>query len=131
MLSAMWKPLTTAFENIFTDKKTTAPLQTKAQGILKNLRLHQFLCLVCWYLDVLELVTPAPKMFEEEDLMPCEIKPIINKTILNLNNAIQCDTDEDTLTCNLALFAVLDGSVITTECFNATNAHNYVLEYWR
>ena len=39
----MWKPLTTAFENIFTDKKTTAPYRTKAQGILKKLKSDQFL----------------------------------------------------------------------------------------
>lgn len=36
---AMWKPLTTGFENIFTDKKTTASLRTKAQGILKKAKI--------------------------------------------------------------------------------------------
>ena len=36
-------------------------------------------------------------MFEEEELMPYEVKPIINETILNLNEAIQCDADEDVL----------------------------------
>lgn len=34
-LLGMWTPLTTAFENIFADKKTTAPVRTKSQRILK------------------------------------------------------------------------------------------------
>ena len=34
-------------------------------------------------------------MFEEEKLMPYKVKSIINETILNLNDAILCDTDED------------------------------------
>ena len=74
----MWKPLTTAFENINADKRSIAPAQTKAQGILKKLQLYRFLCLVCCYLDVLELTTLASKMFEEEELMPYKVKPIIN-----------------------------------------------------
>ena len=35
-------------------------------------------------------------MFEEE-LMPHQVKPFINETILNLKIAIQCDTDEHML----------------------------------
>ena len=74
----MWKPLTTASENIVADKRTTAPVRTKAQGILKKLQSYRFVCLVCCYLDLLELITPASKMFEEEELMSYEVKPIIN-----------------------------------------------------
>ena len=122
----MWKPLTTAFENIVADRKTTAPVRTKAQGILKKLQSYRFLCLVCCYLDVLELITPASKMFEEEELMPYEVKPIINETILNLNDAIQCDADEDVLASYIASFKVGDGSTITTECFNAADAHKLI-----
>ena len=62
-------------------------------------------------------------MFEEEELMPYEVKPIINETILNLNDAIQCDADEDVLASYIASFKVGDGSTITTECFNAADAH--------
>ena len=36
----------------------------------------------------LELITPASKMFEEEELMLYEVTPIINETILNLNDVI-------------------------------------------
>ena len=76
----MWKPLTTAFEIIVADKKTTTPAPTKALEILKKLQLYRFLCLVCCCLDVLELITPpAPKLFEKDKLMPYEVKPIINK----------------------------------------------------
>ena len=85
----MSKPLTTAFENIAADKRTAAPVQTKAHRILKKLQSDRFLCLECCYLDVLELITPASKMFEEEELMPYKVKSIINETIVNLNDAIQ------------------------------------------
>ena len=122
----MWKPLTTAFENIVADKKTTTPVQTKVQGILKKLQSYRFLCLVCRYLDVLELITPATKMFEEEELMPYEVKPTINETILNLNDAILCDADEDVLTSYIASFKVGNGSTVTTECFNAADAYKLI-----
>ena len=34
-------------------------------------------------------------MFAEKEFMPYEVKPIIIVTILNLNDAIQFDTNED------------------------------------
>ena len=46
-------------------------------------------------------------MFEEE-LIPYKVKPIINETILNLTDAIRCDTDEVMLTSYLASFKVGD-----------------------
>ena len=64
---------------------------------------------------MLELITPASKMLEEEELMFYKVKPIIIETILNLNDAIQCDADENMLTSYLASFKVGDGSTITTE----------------
>ena len=54
-------------------------------------------------------------MLEEEELMFYKVKPIIIETILNLNDAIQCDADENMLTSYLASFKVGDGSTITTE----------------
>ena len=122
----MWKPLTTAFEKIVVDKRTIAPVRIKAQGILKKLQSYRFLCLVCCYLDVLELMTPASRIFEEEELMPYKVKLIINETILNLNDAIKCDADEDMLTSYLASFKVGDGSIITTECSNAADVHKLI-----
>ena len=119
----MWKPLTTAFENIIADRKTIALVRAKAQEILKKLQSYRFLCLVCCYLVVLELITPASKMFEERVLMPYEVKPIIKETIFNLNDAIQCDADEGMLISYLASFKVGDGSTITTKCFNAADTH--------
>ena len=65
-------------------------------------------------------------MFEEEELMPFEVKPITNETILNLNYAIQCGADEDMLTSYLASIKVGDGSTITTEWFNAADAHKLI-----
>ena len=58
--------------------------------------------------------------------MPYEVKPITNETTLNLNNAIQCDVDEDILTSYLASFKVGGGSTVTTECFNAADAHKLI-----
>ena len=60
-------------------------------------------------------------MFEGEELMPYVLKPIINETILNLNDVIQCDADEDMLASYLASFKAGDGSIITTECFNVAD----------
>ena len=60
----------------------------------------------------------------EDPLMPYEVKPMINETILHLNDAIQCDADEDVLTSHITSFKV--GSTITTECFTAANAHNLI-----
>ena len=122
----MSKPLATAFENIAADKRTAAPVQTKAHGILKKLQSDRFLCLECCYLDVLELITPASKMFEEEELMPYKVKSIINETIVNLNDAIQWDADEDMLRSYVASFKVGDGPTITTECFNAADAYKLI-----
>ena len=90
------------------------PVRTKAQGILEKLQSYHFQFLICCYLNVLELIAPASKMFEEEELMPYKARPIINETILSLNYAIQCDVDEDMLSSYLASFKVSDGSVITT-----------------
>ena len=56
-------------------------------------------------------------------MTPYEVKSIINETILNLHDAIQCDAEEDMLTSCLASFKVGDGSTITTECFDAVEAH--------
>ena len=119
----MWKPLTTAFEKIVADKRTTAPVRTKAQGILKKLQSYRFVCLVCCYLDLLELITPASEMFEGEEVMPYKVKPIINETTLNLYVAIQCDAVEDMLTSYLK---VGNGSTVTTECFNAADAQKLI-----
>ena len=68
-------------------------------------------------------------MSEEEELMPYEVKLIINETILNLNNAIQCDADEYMVTSYLASFKVGDGSFITTECFNAADVHKLIKDH--
>ena len=123
---AIWKPLTIAFENIVAVKKTTAPVRTKAEGILKKLQLYCFLCLVCCCLDYQELITPVSKMFEEEGLMPYKVKPVINETILSLYDAIQCDADKDVPTSYIASFKVGDELTITAECFNAADAHKLV-----
>ena len=56
-------------------------------------------------------------------MTPYEVKSIINETISNLHDAIQCDAEEDMLTSYLASFKVGDGSTITTECCNAVEAH--------
>ena len=53
--------------------------------------------------------------------MPYKVKPI-----LNLNDAIQCDADEDVLTSYIASFKVGDGSTTTTECFNTAHAHKLI-----
>ena len=63
--------------------------------------------------------------------MSYKVKPIINETILNINDAIQCDTDEVMLriwllyAC-LASLTVGDGSAITTESFNADDTHKLI-----
>ena len=65
-------------------------------------------------------------MSEEEDLMHYEVKSIINETILNLNYAIHCGFNKDALASYIASFQVVDGSNITTECFNASDAYKLI-----
>ena len=65
-------------------------------------------------------------MFEEEELMPYEVKPIINETILSLNDATQCDADEDVLTSYIASLKVNGGSIITNKSFNAADVYKLI-----
>ena len=48
---------------------------------------------------------------------------------MNLNDAIQFDTNEDMQTSYFTSFKVGDGSAITTECFNATDAHKLIKDH--
>ena len=61
--------------------------------------------------------------------MPYKVKPVINETILSLYDAIPCDADKDVPTSYIASFKVGDELTITTECFNAADAHKLVKDY--
>lgn len=93
------------------DPKTQSETTSKVVGYLKKLQSYHFLCLVCCYLDVLEQITPASKIFEAEGLLPYEIKPTMDETISNLNETIEASIDEDMLVSHLSSFRLTDDSV--------------------
>ncbi len=49
------------------DKKTVTTVKAKVNGFLKKLNSYQFLCLVCTYVDVLELITPISKVIDFDE----------------------------------------------------------------
>ena len=75
-LLKMWPAITIALENVVSDPATRGETKAKVTGFLRNnLNSYRFLCLVCTYLDMLELITHISKVFEGEDLLVSEIKP--------------------------------------------------------
>lgn len=89
-----WPAFLTAYENyVITNKnkKTNA----KVSGLLKKFKSYDFLATVATYLDMLELVVPASKIFERNELMPHEIPGTIESTLLIMNEALEGIGSED------------------------------------
>ena len=103
----VWPAIITAFENVIADEKTKAETRAKVVGLNRKLKSYRTLCLTCIYLDILELITPASKIFEGEGLYPFELGPVISETISHINDGIEsCGTDDDMLTSHLARFQI-------------------------
>ena len=68
--------------------------QSKVQGLLKNFCCLRNLALTYNYLDTLEKIAPALKMFEEEKLLPSKINSTIQATLNNLSKFSDNDYDD-------------------------------------
>ncbi|XP_057295467.1 zinc finger protein 862-like [Hydractinia symbiolongicarpus] len=110
-LLAIWPAIQVAYENVVADPKTRAETRATVQGYLKKINSYQFLCLVCTYADVLEIITPASKIFEAEHLMAYDAWPAIEETLNNLTDTIHADMDEEMLVSHLASFRMEDGQL--------------------
>ena len=60
----MWPAITLAYENVVADHKTLAKTKAKVTGQLRKFKSYDILCKTCTYLDVLEIITPASKIFD-------------------------------------------------------------------
>jgi hypothetical protein len=92
-----------------------AETKGKIQGFIKKLHSYEFLCKVCCYLDLLEKVTPASLVFEGEEVLPCDVKTSIDRTILELADVSEtAGTDEELLDSYLSRFQINNEDEIGT-----------------
>ena len=77
----IWPALITALSNVVADKNTTTAVRSKVKGILGKLKLFPILCKVASYLDLLEAIVPASKVFEGEGVMIYDVEPAIACTV--------------------------------------------------
>ena len=114
-LLKIWPAITVALENVVTDTKTRSETKAKVTGFLQNnFRSYRFLCLVCTYLDILELITPISKVYEGGGLLTSEIKPALVETA-NIDDEIDAaGGDEELLTSHLASFKVESEKIMST-----------------
>ena len=84
----MWPALISAFENVVADKKSTKATREKINTFLEKLKSYKLINLVCCYLDILDSITPASKIFEAEELLPYEVMPIVKETIANIDDIL-------------------------------------------
>ena len=95
--------------------------RAKIMGIFIKLKSYSFLCKVAMYLDILEAVGPLSLIFEKNLLMSHEISPVVEKTVLNLEDL--CDKGLDyTIDSCLAKFFIKDENGLTTVISNYTKA---------
>ena len=78
----MWPAFITAYENCLSDQSYSS-IKPKVQGLLKTFRSYRMLCLTCTYLDVLEKIRPASKVFEGDGLLAKQ------KVISNLSTLLK------------------------------------------
>ena len=81
--------------------------QTKAKisGFLNKFRDYRLLLLTAMYLDLLEKVSPLSKVFEAENILPCEVNVSVQTTVLELQDlADVAGTDEELLDSHFTKF---------------------------
>jgi len=124
-LLKMWPAITIALENVVSDPATRGETKAKVTGFLRNnLNSYRFLCLVCTYLDVLELITPISKVFEGEGLLVSEIKQSLTETLLNIDEEVEtAGTNEELLTSHLASFEVKEDETIQCSFIKGDDSH--------
>ena len=110
-----WPSLITGFENVACDVKTKAETKAKVKGILKKLKSYRYLMMTCAYLDILQIITPASKVFESETIALHEIKVVVDETLNNIDMDVEAaGTDEEMLNSYSSRFIVVNGQLEST-----------------
>ena len=100
----MWPAFLTAYGNCLNDQ-SCAKIKPKVQGLLNKFRSYRRLCLTCTYLDVLDKIRPASKVFEGNGLLAYEIKPTIDLTLVELEDCMNdAGSDHEFLDSHLSRF---------------------------
>ena len=84
-----WPALITSFANALSSKGSRPETKAKIRGVLDKLKDYRFLCRVASYLDILKSISLLSLIFEKKNLMAYEVKPAVEKTLLNLQELSQ------------------------------------------
>ena len=112
-LLSTWPAFIMAYENVEADRKTQPQTKAKIQGLLKNFKSYRYITLACCYLDLLEKIVPASKVFEGELLLPFEIDSAIKTSETYLKEYSEGKTDENDIDSHLHRYFLVpsdDGS---------------------
>ena len=112
-----WPAYLSAYENFLADPKGSTPAtRAKVQGLLKKFKSHELLVTVCGYLDLLELIVPASKVFEEGGLLPHEVQSSVSRTLLELQEKLDEIGNEDEFTDSyFSRFSIVDNNTLSGE----------------
>ena len=80
-------------ENVISDENTQSETRAKFIGLLKKFKNYNYITMTCLYLDILEKIVPASQVFEDERLLPFEVKASIQTTIADLTDYLDDDYD--------------------------------------
>ena len=83
-LLSIWPAIAVTLGNTIVVRRLKAEIKAKITRFLKQLENFQTLCSTCAYLDVLEKILQVALIFEEETLLPFEVKPLIKQCLLEL-----------------------------------------------
>ena len=79
-----------AYENFVADKKSSnAKTKTKVTGLLKKFKSYEFLLKVATYLNLLEMIVSASKLFESNEFIPQEILVMIMTTKMEKSEKVE------------------------------------------
>ena len=104
----MWPAIISALDNTLVIRKHNPKTRAKIQGILKQLRSYKYLCLCCCYLDILENISPVSKVFEEDGIIPSDIKESVKITTNHLEDQINALENEEDWDSHLHRFTVIE-----------------------
>ena len=91
----MWPAIVAALENTIVVRHHKAETMAKITGFLKQLKHYQTLCNTCVYLDVLEKMPSVELIFEEDNQLPFEVKPLIKRCLLELEDLVEYLGEQD------------------------------------
>nr|XP_047143305.1 zinc finger protein 862-like [Hydra vulgaris] len=107
-----WPAFIMAYQN-YASEQTNKNTVSKVKGLLRSFKCHSFLYKVGLYLDCLELIIPASKIFETNELLPHEIPATINRTILEIEDKIlSIGKDDEFLDSYINRYMVTNNSEI-------------------